>query len=85
MNIDRHEAIAAIYRVNTNSTVLILHRYAAIGITIAEINRYAVVKFVRSPGENNKRAICKRPSVGEETENESKRETERERERGGDE
>lgn len=26
----------------------------------------AVVKFVRSPGENNKRAICKRVSVGEE-------------------
>lgn len=27
------------------------------------INRYAVAKFVRSPGENNKRTICKRASV----------------------
>lgn len=80
MNIDRYEALTLEYRANANSTVLILHRHTRLLESQSQNQSVvAVVKFVRSPGENNKRAICKRASVGEERQNAGDRERKIER------
>ena len=67
MNIDRYEALTLEYRANANSTVLILRQHTRLLESQSQNQSVvAVVKFVRSPSENNKRAICKRASVGQE-------------------
>jgi len=80
MNIDRYEALTLKYRANVNSIILILHRHARLLESQSQNQSVvAVVKFVRSPGENNKQAICKRASVDKERQNAEEREREKER------
>ena len=67
MNIDRYEALMLEYCANANSTVLILYWHTRLLESQSQNQSVvAVVKFVRSPSENNNRVICKRASVGQE-------------------